>query len=153
MEPGLDKRQVIVYIIEKSLCVCCKGIGKHHFFETSDRKDEDTKRYIVKIQTMVFLIFKLRNDFCVVDDRSDNQLWEKGNKQQIIDDIIVLCLSTERVDQKGDQLEREERNTDRKNDMLQRNVGSCDKVYILDKEIGVFVVTKQTDVCKNTGSK
>ncbi len=37
----------------------------------------------------------------MVDDRSDNQLWEKGNKQQIIDDIIVLCLSTERVDQKA----------------------------------------------------
>ena len=53
-----------------------------------------------------------------MNDRSHDQLWEKGDKQQIIQDIIALGLTPERVHEKGDELESKERNTDGQYDVL-----------------------------------
>ncbi len=55
MEPGLDKRQVIVYIIEKSLCVCRKGIGKHHFLKHPIEKMKIPSATLSKFRRWFFL--------------------------------------------------------------------------------------------------
>ena len=43
-----------------------------------------------------------------MDDRSDDQLREKRDKQQVINNVVLFRLAAVRVHEKRDQLERKE---------------------------------------------
>ena len=47
----------------------------------------------------------------MVNDGTNDQLWEKSNEQKIVDDIILLCLSAIGIHQKSDQLESKKGDT------------------------------------------
>ncbi len=81
VEPGLDHWQVACYMPKKLLCVCRQRIGDQHLFCTSDGKNEKSLCHIVINKFMVFPVFKLWYDLRVVDDRPDNELREKCDKQ------------------------------------------------------------------------
>ena len=54
----------------------------------------------------------------MMNNRPDDQLWEEGDEQQIVNHVIFLRLSAIRIHQKRDQLKCEEGNTDRQDDVL-----------------------------------
>lgn len=153
MKPGLDNGKVGCHIVKESLGVRGKRIGDQHFLGAADGKDKKSHRYIVKDQFVVFLVLKLRNHLGVMNDRPHDQLWEKGDEQQIIQDVIALGLTPEGVHEKGDELESKEGNTDGQYDVLQRYVGSGDEVYILDEKVGVFVIPQKPYICQDAGGQ
>lgn len=153
VKPGLDNGKVGCHIVKESLGVRGKRIGDQHFLGAADGENKKSHRYIVKDQFVVFLVLKLRNHLCVMNDRSHDQLWEKGDEQQIIQNIITLGLSPEGIHKKGDELESKEGNTDGQYDVLQRYVGSGNKVHIFDKKVGVFVISQKPYICQDAGGE
>ena len=108
VEPGLDNGKVSCHIVKKALGIRGERIGDQHFFGAADGENKKSHRHIIEDQFVVFLVLKLWNHLCVMNDRSHDQLWEKGDKQQIIQDIIALGLSPEGIHEKGDELEGKE---------------------------------------------
>jgi len=62
---------------------------------------------VLRIQLQIFFILKLRHDLRVMDDRSDDQLREKRDKQQIVDDVVLFRLAAVCIHKECDQLEGE----------------------------------------------
>lgn len=89
----------------------------------------------------------------MVDNRSHNQLREERDKQQIVDNIVLLRFASVRIHQECDQLERKEGNTDGKYNMLQTVIAAGQQIVVLDKEIGVFVVSQKADITGQADEK
>ena len=143
MIPGFNQGKLIRYIGKKILGIRCKGIRQHNLLSAPDSKEKQALGDIIIIQLQVFLIFKLRHHLSMVDNGTHNQLREKGDKQQIINKVILLCLSPVGVYQEGNQLKGKEGYTDRKGDMLQSKIHSRKGVKIFNKEICIFIVSQQ----------
>ena len=118
MKPRTDHWQCVRNVSEKCLGIRRQRVRQKDFLRTADRKKEQTCRHMFRIQLQILLILKLRNDLRMMNNRPDDQLWEEGDEQQIVNHVIFLRLSAIRIHQKRDQLKCEEGNTDRQDDVL-----------------------------------
>ena len=84
-------------------------------------KDKKSPGHILIDQMMIFGIFKLWDDLSMMNDGTHNELWEESNEQEIIQYIIVLCLTPERIHQKGNELECKERDSNGQYNVQQLN--------------------------------
>ena len=118
MKPRADHWQCVRNVSEKCLGIRRQRVRQKDLLRTANRKKEQTCRHMFRIQLQILLILKLWNDLRMMNNRPDDQLWEEGDEQQIVNHVIFLRLPAIRIHQKRDQLKCEEGNTDRKDDVL-----------------------------------
>ena len=104
--PRADQRKIVRNISEKCLRICRQRVCQQNFFCTADGKQKQSGRHVFRIQFQILFVLKLRHDFRMVNDRSDDQLRKECDKQQIINDIVFFRLSSVCIHQKCDQLKR-----------------------------------------------
>ena len=153
VEPGFQQGDIRIDMRIKIGRRIVQRVCEQHLLRTADREHEDTQRDIVVIDLHIPGIFKLRRDLLVMDDRADDQLWEEGDKKQIVQHMVLPRLSAVGIHKERDQLESEERDADRKRDIFQHKVGSGQRIQIFDKEVIVFIVSEQGYVSENSGGQ
>ena len=82
----------------------------------------------------------------MIDNRSGNQLREKGYKQRIVSEGAVLYLSPVRVYDKGNLLKRKEADTERQQNMLKRRARAEHCIHGGDEEIIIFEIKQHAQI-------
>jgi len=86
------------------LCINPLGIQQSHLFKQPKRKDVYTDRDMPVTQALDPVAGKLRQQFLVMYNRAGNQLREKGDKQAVVQEIILTGFTFIRIHQIGNLL-------------------------------------------------
>ena len=128
-------------------------VGKKAFFGKPENEDIDTLPEPLFIRPSLRKIRKLRHHFIVEHDWSGDQLREEGNERDIVQQRIVRCPARGAVDYKGELLEREETDAERKDDVPQGIVRSEHRIYICDEEIIVLEIKEDAKIRRDAQNK
>ena len=90
---------------------------------------------IIRIKFAIGNILKLGHHFFIKNNRSCNQLREKGDKCDVVGKRIVFCFAGTSVYDKGNLLEGKKADTKGQQDMLQCKVCTEYGIDIFKKEI------------------
>ena len=94
-------------------------------------------------------VFELRHHFLVMYDGASDQLRKENDEQSIVMKLVFSGFSSERVDQEGNLLEREERDRQWKNYFFEIETNVEHNVYRVDEEVRVFEVGEYAQVCND----
>ena len=82
----------------------------------------------------------------MADDGTRDQLWEKNDKQRIIQEIFPGRLPACRVGEKTDLLKSEETDTQWHQHMQQRKVRVEQQIDVFQKKVKIFVVAENSHI-------
>ena len=147
--PRRHEWHVVADIIKVKLSVGTHRVGKEHLLGRTDREKEETERDILGLKTEIVLVLKLADHLGMVNDGTYDQLREERDEQQVVEDVVILGELLVRIDNVGNKLECEERDTDRQDNVFEREIGAEDRVSVFNKEVSVLVVSEQSHVAED----
>ena len=127
-----------------------EGIGDNYFFKQSDGKDKKPLGDMCRFGIAVVCIGKLGHHLFVVDDRTGDELREKGNKKRVIQKVVLFGFMTVTVHQIGNLLKGKEADRQRQNQMQQRYLRTEEEVCVIDEKVGIFKIAQQRQIDADT---
>jgi hypothetical protein len=122
-----------------------EAVGNDDFLEQADHEnahtDGNVRRQIPSLRRT-----DLWHDLGVVRDRTGDQLRKEGDEEGVIEQREVTHEAAVRVHEKGDLLERDERNPYWQDDARHRPLQSEDGVHVGNKKACVFEIPEKTQV-------
>ena len=84
---------------------------------------------------------------------SGNQLWEKTDKQAVMQKIVFTSLASPCINQVCNLLKSEERYCQWQKNCLYIPVGSEGRINIVDKEIGILKISQKSEIHSDSKNK
>lgn len=124
-----------------------KTVGNNHFFEKTDREQEDSLRYIFWNETHTSRIVKLWDQFFMQYNRSCDEVWEKSDELQIIYQARTLLDSALiGFEQIGHLHKGEKADAERHDDFFSHELCAEEEVRLLSKKREIFVIEKKSEI-------
>ncbi len=121
-------------------------VGDDRLLRQPEREDDEADDEVAALHPREVRRAQLRDDLRIMDDRPGEQLREKRREQAELDRPGPADDATRRINQIGDLLEGEERDRQRQDDVMEREVRPRRRGDILDDEVGVFVIAEQPEI-------
>ena len=126
-------------------------IGADRFLDQSDDENRESDREIFQRQAIRAMVGELRHDVAVVQDRPGDQMREKRNEQHIVQKVTVSGDAGFAVDQVADLGEREKRDAQRQDDLIDRLNGGNEMTDEADDGEQVFVIEQGGEIECDSG--
>src|SRR5207249_3204231 len=109
-------------------------VGENHLLEQADDKNRQPKHEVARLYRKRPRPLDLAEYLAVMGNRPRQQLREEHHEKAVFEKIVLGHLAATGIDQIGDLLEGEKRNTERQNNMLQHQIGLEQSIGGVDQE-------------------
>src|SRR6266849_7505070 len=118
------------------------AIGDHRLLEQAEQDQRKADGDVLLVETARRAV-ELRHHLAIVNDRTGNELRKEQHEQAIVLERERLDAPRMNVDQKRDFLERDERDTQRQNNVGQDQVRAEHIIYRGSEEVGVLEIAEK----------
>ena len=127
-----------------------EGIRHQHFFHHTEGEQVDTRGEFLRIRFLLPDLRELRQHLALADNGPGNQLGKKGNEKRVVKKGAVFHLAAVGIHHEANLLEGEKADSQRKQNPLQHEGGSKDRVHVFHKKVIIFEIEQDRQIARHT---
>ena len=151
-EPGAERRERLG-MIEAHRGDRRERVGDAHLLHQSDHQQEQPRRKMERLRSLVRWRGELRHHLAVVQDRSGQQMREKAHEQRVVEQARLFRLAATDVDEVCDLGEGEEADAQRQDDMRESERQAGEIGGVAHREVGVLEHAEKQQVGADAARK